>query len=95
MTYLTAYLAGIVAMFAVFAYRNNFDDIRSAFFVCMIWPLSIVLASAIYVLEKSEVHVRTSSSPKRFGYRKPLPASGVKGFAIAAFGTELQIFKKV
>jgi predicted membrane channel-forming protein YqfA (hemolysin III family) len=92
MIYLTVYLAGIVAMFGLFAWRSNSDDLRTMFFLCLIWPFSIFLAITIFALDAVGIRVHTAKGTKRFGFRLPENPKA-KGFAITVFGTEIQLFK--
>ena len=92
MEFITAYLAGVVALTALWALRVPHENVRTVFALAMMWPLSIVAVLFMVVLSATGWDLDVARGSKMFGFRKPTNKE-VQGFAISLFYGEVQFWK--
>ena len=93
MEMITAYLAGVVALIGLWAWRVPHENIRTVFVLALIWPGSILAILAVLVLNATNWDVDVAKGTKMFGFRKPTNPNA-RGFAVTVFGTEFQFYTK-
>ena len=93
MELITAYLAGIVALIGLWAWRVPHEDIRIVFLLSLAWPASIVAVIAMIVLNATGWELDFDKGSKQFGFRRPTNPNA-QGFAVTVFGTELQFYSQ-
>jgi len=91
MDYATIYMIGFIATVGAFAIRAKDVDSRTLFFIALTWPLSILFALFVFVLDLIGYDMDVQESTKMFGFRRPTNPKA-KGFAITVFGTEIQFY---
>jgi hypothetical protein len=91
MEMIVAYLVGVVVLQGLFAIRAPHEEALTVFVLCLVWPVSIVLITFMFLLQAVGWEMDTSENTKMFGYRKPTNPN-VRGFAVTMFGTEIQFY---
>ena len=93
MDFLTAYLAGVVALIGLWAWRVPHEDVRMVFILAIAFPLTIVGIVVISTMNATgwDLDIVDVSGVKMFGYRKPTNPLA-KGFAVTVFGKEIQVY---
>lgn len=92
MEFITAYLAGVVALTGLWALRVPHENVRTVFVLAVAWPLSIVAVLFMVVLNATGWDLDVARGSKVFGFRKPTNKE-VRGFAISLFYGEVQFWK--
>lgn len=91
-TYLAAYLVGGFVLLAWIAYLNR-HDARSAFWLALLWPLSLLAIPVVLTLEAQPwrcVVVARNDERSPWGFRRPATGNGC---AFRWPGRELQVWK--
>jgi hypothetical protein len=93
MDYITAYMAGALALIGLWAIRVPHEEVRIVFMLAIAWPLSIVAIIITMILNATGWDINVEKSPKAFYFRRPTNPEA-RGFAVTAFWTELQFYAK-
>lgn len=91
LTIYSAYMTGVVALVGLWAVRVPHENIRTVFALAIFWPLSVVAIVGMVLLTVTGWNVDVTKGTKRFGFRRPTNPQA-RGFALTAFGTELQFY---
>lgn len=91
-TYLAAYLAGGFALLAWMAYRLAGETIHAAFWLALLWPLTLLVVCFVLLLDwigwRVNIERRPDLSP--FGLRR---RDVGRGWAVRCLHLELQVWK--
>lgn len=93
MEMITAYLAGIVVFIGMFAVRVPHEDVRIAFILGMIWPVSVVAVVGMMLLGAINWNMDMAKGTKLFSFRKATNPQ-VRGFAFTVLFQEFQFYSK-
>jgi len=91
MDYTTIYMLGFILTVGAFAVRAHDVDTRTLFVIAIAWPLSMVFALVIFLLSLVKWDMDVTESTQMFGFRKSTNPK-MQGFAVTAFGTEIQVY---
>lgn len=92
LTMYAAYMTGVVALVGLWAARVPHENIRTVLVLSLVWPLSALIVLGFIAMDAIGWDMDTAPSDKLFGFRRPTNPE-VKGFAVTAFGLELQFYK--
>lgn len=92
MEYAMGYLAVVVALQAVIAIRAAEMEARSAFILCIIWPVTFLTLIAVLLVGAVGWTFDFKPAKKLVGFRRP--NDGWPGFAVTVCGIELLVWKK-
>lgn len=92
MEFFTAYLAGVVAVFGMWAWRVPHEDVRMVFLLAMAWPLTIVAVLFTFAVTAFGWDFDAAQGTKLFGFRRPTNTE-VVGFALTLFRVEFQMWR--
>lgn len=94
MEWIISYMAGMILVAGMFAWRVPNENCRIVFLLSLIWPLSFVLTAFMIVLTIINWKLEVVDSTKLFGFRKSTNPA-VRGYAVTIFGNEIQLFKVI
>lgn len=96
-TYIAAYLAGSMVLFAWTAFLDR-HSLREAFCATLLWPLVLLLIPVVSMLDSIaqrgwyvDIQYRSDVSP--FGFRRRPTHSIASGWAVRCLRLELQVWK--
>lgn len=89
---ITTYISIVVAVMALIAARARDMDSRSAFWISILWPVSIMAAILVLAFSAAGWAFDIKGGKSYFGLRSP--NDGWPGIAITLFGMELMFWKK-
>jgi hypothetical protein len=92
LTMYAAYMTAVVALVGLWAARVPHENIRTVLVLSLVWPLSILAILGFIAMDAIGWNMDTAPSDKLFGFRRATNPKA-KGFAVAAFGVELQFYK--
>ena len=92
MDYTTSYLTGTVALIGLFALRCPHENLRTVFFLGVVWPLSILAILAMILIQGLGWDFDVAEGRKMFGFRRPTNPV-MKGYALTLFNLEFQLYK--
>ncbi len=94
MDFLTAYMAGALALIGLWAWRVPHEDVRMVFILAVMWPVSVLAILGIMLLNVTGWNMDLAKGAKMFGFRKSTNPK-VKGFAFTILKQEFQFYKGI
>ena len=92
MEFITAYLAGVVALTGLWALRVPHENVRTVFVLAVMWPVTLILVLGAVVFAVTGWDYDVIKGLKMFGFRRAGNPE-VRGYALTLFRVEFQMWK--